>query len=80
MPASISATDLGGSDDDQLPENNLSTDPSDHQLIHEVITSKPLQEEDYRSIVVSDHLIDHPFGKNRKSKCKRLRKIYSQLR
>ena len=56
MPASISATDLGGSDDDQLPENNLLTDPSDHHLIHEVITSKPLQEEGSRSIVVSDPL------------------------
>jgi hypothetical protein len=56
IPASILATDLGGSDDDQLPENNLLTDPSDHHLIHEVITSKPLQEEGFRSIVVSDPL------------------------
>lgn len=59
IPATISASDLGGSDDDQLPENNPPTDLSDHQLITEVITSKPIQEEDSRSIVVSDHLIDH---------------------
>jgi hypothetical protein len=59
MPATISATDLRGSDDDQLPENNLSTDLSDDQLIYEVITSKPLPGQEYRSIVVSDHLIDH---------------------
>lgn len=56
MPASISATNLGGSDDDQLPENNPPSDLSDHQLITEVITSKPLQDEDSRGIVVSDHL------------------------
>jgi len=56
MLASVSSSDLGRSDDDQLPENNLSTDPSDPQLIHEVITSKPLQEEGFRSIVVSDPL------------------------
>jgi hypothetical protein len=59
MPTSISASNLGGSDDDQLPENNPATDPSDHQLIHEVITFNPLQGEEFRSIVVSDHLIDH---------------------
>jgi hypothetical protein len=59
MPASISATDPGGSDEDQLPENNLSTDPSDPQLIHEVITSKPLQGEDSRATDPSDLLIDH---------------------
>jgi len=63
MPASISATNLGGSDDDQLLENNSSTDSTDPQLIHEMITSKPLQEEQSRSIVVSDHLIAHPSEK-----------------
>jgi hypothetical protein len=59
IPASISSSDLGRSDDDQLSENKPSTDPSDPQLIHEVITFKPLQGEESRSIVVSDHLIDH---------------------
>jgi hypothetical protein len=63
MPASISATDLGRSDDDQLPENNLSTDPFDLQLIHEVITSKPIQEEGLTATDLTDHLIDHPSEK-----------------
>jgi len=63
MCASITAIDLGRSDDDQLSENKPSTDPSDLQLIHEVITSKPLRGEGSRSIVVSDHLIDHPSEK-----------------
>jgi hypothetical protein len=56
MLASIPSSDLPRSDDDQLPENNPSSDPSDHQLIHEVITFKPLQGEEFRSIVVSDPL------------------------
>jgi hypothetical protein len=63
ISASVTSSDLLRSDDDQLSENNLSTDPSDLQLIHEVITSKPLQEQEFRSIVVSDHLIDHPSEK-----------------
>ena len=43
---------------DQLPSSPvaLSVSATDPQLIHEVITSKPLQEEGFRSIVVSDPL------------------------
>ena len=63
IPTGVLASDLGGSDVDQLPENNTASDPSDPQLIHEVIHIKPLQSEGSRSIVVSDHLIGHPSEK-----------------
>jgi hypothetical protein len=59
MFATISATDLPSISCDQLDQLKSPTDPTDLQLIHEVITSKPLQEREFRSIVVSDHLIDH---------------------
>jgi hypothetical protein len=43
MSVSITATDLPSIRCDQLDQLQASTDPTDPQLIHEVITSKPLQ-------------------------------------
>jgi len=59
MPASITATDLSSISCDQLDQLKLATDPTDLQLIHEVITSKPLQEEGLRATDPTDLLIDH---------------------
>jgi len=59
MPASIAATDLPSISCDQLDQLKLATDPTDPQLIHEVITSKPLQEEGLRATDPTDLLIDH---------------------
>ena len=63
ISASVTSSDLLRSDDDQLSENNLSTDPSDLQLIHEVITSKPIQAQGLEATDPTDHLIDHPSEK-----------------
>jgi hypothetical protein len=57
MPASISATDLPSINCDQLDQLDLATDPTDPQLIHEVITSKPLQGEELGATDPTDHLI-----------------------
>jgi hypothetical protein len=59
MSASITATDLPSISCDQLDQLKLATDPTDRQLIHEVITSKPLQEEGLRATDPTDLLIDH---------------------
>lgn len=59
MPASISTTDLPSISCDQL---KFATDPTDPQLIDEVITSKPLQGEDLTATDPTDPtdlLIDH---------------------
>jgi hypothetical protein len=58
-----SATDLPSISYDQLDQLQASTDPTDLQLIHEVITSKPLQEEGLRPTDPSDLLIQHPSEK-----------------
>ena len=59
MPASIAATDLPSISCDQLDQLQASTDPTDRQLIHEVITFKPLQGEELRATDPTDLLIDH---------------------
>jgi hypothetical protein len=59
----ITATDLPSISCDQLDQLKLPTDPTDLQLIHEVITSKPLQGERLGSTDPTDHLIDHPLEK-----------------
>jgi hypothetical protein len=58
MPASITATDLLSISCDQLDQLKLATDPTDLQLIHEMITSKPLQREELRATDPTDPLID----------------------
>lgn len=63
IPATISATDLPSIRYDQLDQLFSPSDPTDPQLIHEVITSKPLHSEGSRSSVVSDHVINHPSEK-----------------
>lgn len=58
IPASSSATDLPSISCDQLDQLQDPTDPTDLQLIHEVITSKPIQEEGLRATDPTDLLID----------------------
>jgi hypothetical protein len=46
-----------------LDQLKLATDPTDPQLIHEVITSKPLQGDELGATDLTDRLIDHPSEK-----------------
>ena len=63
IPANISATDLTSISCDQLDQLEPTTDLTDHQLIHKVITSKPIQEVGLRPTDRTDLLIDHPLEK-----------------
>jgi hypothetical protein len=63
LPARNAATDLPSISCDQLDQLKSPTDPTDLQLIEEVITSKPLQEEGLGATDPTDHLIDHPSEK-----------------
>jgi hypothetical protein len=54
--SSVLATDLPSISCDQLDQLQASTDPTDLQLIHEVITFKPLQEEGLRPTDPTDLL------------------------